>query len=104
MMTLCDCVVREQVFLCGRSPDWPCDEVPYGPRNNVYRRPNLQSLDAGGGVTFANGWRAPDVTWVVYATGYDYCFPFLEESGLITVRDNTCAPLSSTRKGKEVEG
>eukprot|EP00884_Botryococcus_braunii_P009903 jgi/Botrbrau1/18914/Bobra.177_2s0069.2 len=85
--------VADKVFLCGRAPDWPCDADPYGSRSNIYRRPNIASLDPERGITFANGWREADVDWVIYATGYYYSFPFLEESGLVRVQDNTIQDL-----------
>ncbi len=32
---------------------------------------------------------------VLFATGYVYNFPFLQDSGIVTVEDNRCAPRPS---------
>lgn len=54
----------------------------------MLRRAAISHLSADGTVFFADGWRAEDVDVVIYATGYHYSFPFLQDSAVITVQDN----------------
>lgn len=83
--------MHAQVYLCARSwqnPGWARNAAPVGARRNVWRRPLPAELHADGGVSFAGGERVNNVDVVLYATGYAYTFPFLEEAGVVTVEDN----------------
>ena len=79
------------MYLSARSwqnPDWAHDSTPFGPRHNIWRRGVPTRLGADGSVEFEGGERAPKVDLVMHATGYKYTFPFLPETGVITVDDN----------------
>ena len=74
-----------------KQVDWEPSEEPFGPRGNLLRRAVIKSLGRDGSVTFADGTRAEKVDSVVFATGYKFSFPFLDEAGVITVQDNRSA-------------
>ncbi|KAK3242162.1 Flavin-containing monooxygenase FMO GS-OX5 [Cymbomonas tetramitiformis] len=83
------------VHLAARSwqnPAWADATEPIGPRLNVYRRPMPAQLHADGRVDFTNGVEA-DVDTVIYCTGYEYKFKFLEDAKLFAVEDNYISPL-----------
>lgn len=53
----------------------------------------LTELGADGHGTFADGSHASDVGAVIYCTGYQYDFPFLEGTGLVTTANQHVSPL-----------
>ncbi|CAO1939283.1 unnamed protein product [Urochloa humidicola] len=59
---------------------------------NLHLHPQIDCLHEDGRVVFADG---SDVVAdaIVYCTGYDYWFPFLDTGGLVTVDDNRVGPL-----------
>ena len=68
--------------------EWEASDETFGECQNMVRRGPILQLGSDRRVLFADGWQAENVDTVVYATGYHYTFPFLENSGLITVQDN----------------
>ena len=79
-----------------KQVDWEPSDEPFGPHGNLLRRSAIESLGGDGSVTFADGTRAEKVDSVVFATGYKYSFPFLDEAGVITVQDNRSATAAAT--------
>lgn len=71
-----------------KTIQWGASDEAFGLRGNMFKRAAIASLAADGSVTFADGWRTEDVDVVVFATGYNFSFPFLEASGIVTVSDN----------------
>ena len=61
---------------------WPTAEVQQ-PRGNLHRMPWVTGLTTRGEALFA-GRQALQVDSVVYCTGYQYSFPFLEGTGLVS--------------------
>lgn len=76
--------------------EWEASDETFGARHNMVRRGPIARLGADSRVSFADGWQAENVDVVVYATGYHYTFPFLQNAGLITVEDNRLALLGSS--------
>ena len=71
-----------------KSIDWETSSSPSGDRNNIYKRQVISSLSEDGSVLFEDGVREERIDAVVFATGYHFSFPFLANSGVITVKDN----------------
>ncbi|GBF91344.1 hypothetical protein Rsub_03664 [Raphidocelis subcapitata] len=73
-----------RVILCARSwknTAWADDGgAPFGPRANIERRGMVLRLRRDGGAEFEAGAAVGGVDAVVYATGYRYEFPFLDDS------------------------
>uniref|UniRef100_J3MI40 Flavin-containing monooxygenase n=1 Tax=Oryza brachyantha TaxID=4533 RepID=J3MI40_ORYBR len=59
---------------------------------NLHLRPQVEHLREDGRVVFDDGSCVVADT-VVYCTGYNYSFPFLETEGKVTVDDNGVGPL-----------
>lgn len=76
--------------------DWEPSDTPYGPQNNIFKRLPVSELGSDGSVTFSDGSRASQVDAVVFATGYNFSFPFLDASGIISVSDNRQAVCTRT--------
>lgn len=68
--------------------EWEASDDTFGSHQNMVRRGPILQLKSDSRVLFADGWQAGHVDVIVYATGYHYTFPFLKESGVITVEDN----------------
>ncbi|KAK9830413.1 hypothetical protein WJX72_011637 [[Myrmecia] bisecta] len=88
--------VADKVYLCARSwqnPAWTHETTPIGQRANIWRRPMVQALGANGSVTFTDGQTLERVDCILYCTGYQYAFPFLEDAGVVSIEDNRVSPL-----------
>ncbi|CBJ31120.1 similar to flavin-containing monooxygenase family protein [Ectocarpus siliculosus] len=72
--------VAHAVHVCDRSN--PVNSKG-GERGNVWWRTALEKFEGANGVRFKNG-ELLEVDTVVWCTGYNYAFPFLEGSGLLT--------------------
>ncbi|KAF8731665.1 hypothetical protein HU200_015593 [Digitaria exilis] len=59
---------------------------------HLHLHPRIDRLCHDGHVAFTNGSIVVADT-VIYCTGYDYSFPFLDTGGLLTVDDNRVGPL-----------
>ncbi|CAO1939286.1 unnamed protein product [Urochloa humidicola] len=60
--------------------------------HNLHLQPEIDCLCEDGRVVFADGsYIVADA--VIYCTGYDFWFPFLDTAGLVTVDDNHVGPL-----------
>ncbi|CAG9463527.1 unnamed protein product [Pedinophyceae sp. YPF-701] len=86
------------VYLSARTwmnPQWGGDTAPTGDGGNLERVANLVRVDADGTAHFADGSAsARPLDAVLYATGYHYAFPFLDEGAAeVRVEDNRVAPL-----------
>ncbi|GJN10533.1 hypothetical protein PR202_ga28632 [Eleusine coracana subsp. coracana] len=74
------------------------DDVAAGMRktvsrhHNLHLRPQIDCLCEDGTVVFADGARVVGDS-VIYCTGYDYSYPFLDTGGAVTVDDNRVGPL-----------
>lgn len=75
--------------------DWENSDAGTGERHNIYKRHVIASLGQDGSVTFADGTKEENIDSVLFATGYQFNFPFLDKSGVISVQDNR---LGSTEK------
>ncbi|CAO2143791.1 unnamed protein product [Urochloa humidicola] len=60
--------------------------------HNLHLHPQIECLCEDGQVMFADG-SSVLADAIVYCTGYDYSFPFLDTGGLVTVDDNRVGPL-----------
>ncbi|KAL4425758.1 hypothetical protein ABPG75_009774 [Micractinium tetrahymenae] len=60
--------------------------------SGVTKAANLAALHADGAASLADGSRIEGVDVVMFCTGYEYSFPFLED-GLVSVEDNRVGPL-----------
>uniref|UniRef100_A0A7S0RVR3 Flavin-containing monooxygenase n=1 Tax=Pyramimonas obovata TaxID=1411642 RepID=A0A7S0RVR3_9CHLO len=88
--------VAKDVFICARAwqnPLWASDPTPLGRRRNCVRRPMLRRLRADKRAELDDGSVLEGVDAIVYCTGYMYSFPFLSETGVISVEDNYVHPL-----------
>ena len=79
-----------QVYVCSRQ--WP-DSVPRGTQPvmgtaNLFAKPAPKAFHSDGSINFEDGSYAEAVDVIVYATGYYYSYPFLDESCGVTVEDN----------------
>ncbi|TVU40255.1 hypothetical protein EJB05_13708, partial [Eragrostis curvula] len=59
---------------------------------NIHLHGQIDCLCEDGTVVFADGTRLVADT-VIYCTGYDYSYPFLDTGGMVTVDDNCVRPL-----------
>eukprot|EP00038_Savillea_parva_P011172 m.195587 g.195587 ORF g.195587 m.195587 type:complete len:637 (+) comp19543_c0_seq1:2-1912(+) len=59
----------------------------------IVHHPPIRHLDASGSVVFEDGSVAEDMHVILYCTGYDYTFPFLNEDAEVTVVDRGVRPL-----------
>ncbi|KAL4445839.1 hypothetical protein ABPG77_009038 [Micractinium sp. CCAP 211/92] len=87
----------KQVFLCAREWENPLtgealDISDGSSSSSVIKAANLVALHADGAASLADGSRIEGVDVVMFCTGYEYSFPFLEE-GLVSVEDNRVGPL-----------
>ena len=75
-----------------------------GSGSGVVKAANLVKLHADGCATLADGTRLPGLDAVMYCTGYDYSFPFLQQAedsggsggssgGFVSVQDSRVGPL-----------
>ncbi|CAN6170539.1 unnamed protein product [Urochloa humidicola] len=60
--------------------------------HNMHLHPKIDWLHEDGRVMFADG-SGVVADAIIYCTGYDYSFPFLDTGGLVTVDDNRVGPL-----------
>lgn len=74
-----------KVWLCARA----LDEAP--PRSGIEHRPSIERVDRRD-LLLADGTRLTNVDDLLFCTGYDYAFPFLED-GLVTVEPKWVHPL-----------
>ncbi|KAK3126129.1 hypothetical protein QOZ80_7AG0552090 [Eleusine coracana subsp. coracana] len=74
------------------------DDVAAGMRktvsrhHNLHLRPQIDCLCEDGTVVFADGARVVADS-VIYCTGYNYSYPFLDTGSVVTVDDNRVGPL-----------
>lgn len=71
-----------------KTLEWETSIEPIGDKKNIYKRQVISSLEEDGSVIFEDGIKEQNIDTVVFATGYHFSFPFLEKSGVITVKDN----------------
>lgn len=85
----------DRVYICAR--EWKTEHAlgsPYGPRSNIERRGVITRLTDEGGAEFAVGQAAPKVDAVIYCTGFEYYFPFLDLHSLgLSTSQQHVAPL-----------
>lgn len=79
-----------QVFLAGRT--WAEGKGPehqgvLGARENVLPRFRVESLGADGSVVFEGGAKEERIDAVVFCTGYQYRFRFLDNAKVVSVVD-----------------
>lgn len=85
------------VYVCARRWEnpkltWEGEGAkPFGPGGRVRRMPNVASLGADGSVHLEGGSVIEHVDVVMYCTGYQYDFPFLETLSELRVVDNVRA-------------
>ncbi|KAK3124186.1 hypothetical protein QOZ80_7BG0583070 [Eleusine coracana subsp. coracana] len=60
--------------------------------HNLHLRPQIECLCEDGTVVFVDGTRVVADS-VIYCTGYDYSYPFLDTGGVVTVDENRVGPL-----------
>ncbi|CAL5034294.1 unnamed protein product [Urochloa decumbens] len=60
--------------------------------HRLHLHPQIDCLHEDGRVVFADG-SGVVADAIIYCTGYDYSFPFLDTGGLVTVDDNRVGPL-----------
>ncbi|CAN6222153.1 unnamed protein product [Urochloa humidicola] len=60
--------------------------------HNLHLQSEIDCLCEGGRVMFADG-SGIDADAIIYCTGYNYSFPFLDTAGVVTVDDNRVGPL-----------
>ncbi|KAK7388899.1 hypothetical protein VNO78_23726 [Psophocarpus tetragonolobus] len=60
--------------------------------DNFYLHPEIDTLQEDGSVIFTDGSTIIADT-ILYCTGYNYSFPFLDTKGMLTVDDNRVGPL-----------
>lgn len=75
-------VAREAVAVHHTARAWVSEQYNQ-PRDNLERMAWLAELTDGGEAVFEDGARRR-VDSVIYCTGYRYCFPFLEGTGLVS--------------------
>lgn len=63
------------------------------PHGNITRVPMLTELAQDSTATFQDGTRIHNIDAVIYCTGYQYAYPFLEGTGLVTSHDMRVDPL-----------
>ncbi|CAN6196641.1 unnamed protein product [Urochloa humidicola] len=60
--------------------------------HNLHLHPQIDCLHEDGRVVFADG-SGVVADAIIYCTGYEYSFPFLDTAGIVTVDDNRVGPL-----------
>ncbi|CAN6180849.1 unnamed protein product [Urochloa humidicola] len=60
--------------------------------HNLHLQPEIDCLCEDGRVVFADG-SGIVADAIIYCTGYNYSFPFLDTAGIVTVDDNRVGPL-----------
>ena len=60
--------------------------------SRLWRAPKIQRLQGDGSVVFADGSVESDVDEIVHCVGFDYDFPFLDDT-LLRCKDRQCRPL-----------
>ncbi|XP_066389263.1 flavin-containing monooxygenase FMO GS-OX-like 8 [Miscanthus floridulus] len=70
----------------------PAVSKAVGRHHNLHLHLQIECLCEDGQVTFADGSRVVADS-IIYCTGYDFWFPFLDTGGLLTVDDNRVGPL-----------
>ncbi|CAA6656182.1 unnamed protein product [Spirodela intermedia] len=81
--------VAKEVHISSRSED---NVIKLDSRSNIWLRPTIKCISEDGSVIFRDGTPlTADV--ILYCTGYEYQFPFLEAGKLISVNDNCVGPL-----------
>ena len=79
-----------RVFLCAREHE---SVSPDGLRGNVERRPAIANLN-GRTVELEDGTRIDDVDTLIFCTGYQFAFPFLNPAtGVVDIVDRNVQPL-----------
>lgn len=63
------------------------------PRETITRVAMLTELSSDGVASFQDGTQTANIDAVIYCTGYQYAYPFLEGSGLVTSNDMRVDPL-----------
>ncbi|KAL0020530.1 hypothetical protein WJX79_005454 [Trebouxia sp. C0005] len=63
------------------------------PRDNITRVAMLTELSSDGVALFQDGTQIANIDAVIYCTGYQYAYPFLEGTGLVTSHDMRVDPL-----------
>ncbi|DBA84429.1 TPA: hypothetical protein ACH3X1_006062 [Trebouxia sp. C0004] len=79
--------VASQVFHSARSFQQST------PRDTITRVAMLTELSSAGIASFQDGTQIANIDAVVYCTGYQYAYPFLEGTGLVTSHDMRVDPL-----------
>ncbi|CAA7391654.1 unnamed protein product [Spirodela intermedia] len=81
--------VAKEVHISSRSED---NVIKLDSRSNIWLHPTIKCISEDGSVIFRDGTPlTADV--ILYCTGYEYQFPFLEAGKLISVNDNCVGPL-----------
>eukprot|EP00892_Ulva_mutabilis_P007447 jgi/Ulvmu1/5074/UM021_0091.1 len=61
---------------------------PFGPANNMYRRPWVSRMGSDGTIEFEDGSSVQDIDIVMFCTGYHYAMPFLDAEIVDTSRSH----------------
>ncbi|KAK9832816.1 hypothetical protein WJX81_004138 [Elliptochloris bilobata] len=72
---------------------WGPHDLEAPPATNIMRVPMLEALLANGRARFAGGSLSPRLDAVIYCTGYQYHYPFLQHLELVETDDMRVAPL-----------
>ncbi|WVZ53573.1 hypothetical protein U9M48_004493 [Paspalum notatum var. saurae] len=89
--------VAKEVHISARSMDGDAAGVhsirkAVSRHHKLHLHPQIERLCEDGQVMFADG-SSVVADSIIYCTGYDYAFPFLDTGGLVTVDDNRVGPL-----------
>ncbi|KAL1215079.1 Flavin-containing monooxygenase FMO GS-OX-like 8 [Cardamine amara subsp. amara] len=85
--------MAKEVHLSAKSQDIPPGlSKVIEKHQNLYLHPQIESLEEDGRVIFIDGSCIAADT-ILYCTGYEYKFPFLESKGRVKVDDNRVGPL-----------
>jgi thioredoxin reductase len=82
--------VAQSVHVCDNSASETSSNSSTGA--TVWRHPAIRTFSGGKTVEFVDGCQA-QVDTVIMCTGYDYSFPFLDGTGLISSTDRCVTPL-----------
>ncbi|CAD6342237.1 unnamed protein product [Miscanthus lutarioriparius] len=90
------CTVARDVHISVKSMDdgavFPGMRQAVSRHHNLHLHLQIDSMCEDGQVVFVDG-SSIVADAVIYCTGYDYLFPFLDTGGLVTVDDNRISPL-----------
>nr|QWJ73361.1 aliphatic glucosinolate S-oxygenase 2-1 [Isatis tinctoria] len=84
--------VAKEVHIASRACEPNTYEKLSVPTNNVWMHSEIETACEDGSIVFKTG-KSVHVDTIVYCTGYNYKFPFLETNGYMSIDDNRFEPL-----------